>query len=521
MIMQRLVAAALGCVLIVGGCGAAPAASTSATSAATAAATPAPSAPEASAASGALTKFDEAINAVIQIEATGSFRDPEAGEQVGSGRGSGFVIDPSGIAVTNNHVVTGAATIKVWLGPDREEHAARVLGASECADLAVIEIDGVSNVPYLEWYDDDIRPGLDIYVAGFPLGDPEYTLTRGIVSRAHGILDENWAWVEDSIEHDAATNPGNSGGPVVTTDAKVVGVHYAGDPSTQQHWAISSADASQVVERLRQGEDLYSIGVNGSAFTNAEFTGIWVYSVKPGSPAAKAGIVSGDIITRLSAVALASDGTMREYCEVLRSHRATDVMPIQVLRQDTSEVLEGEINGAPLALTTSFAEDEGTNADYPEYVNQTDDTGTISVELPTAWTDISTSTWEHDGADVGVVIVAAPDIDAWRDGWETPGVFFGASTSLPASFTPAEYLALSDFSSDCTDVERDHYEDALYSGEYQVWRGCGPNGNASFLEVVAEPADRSFLMLVQVAAVEDRDFSALDRILDTFQLVAP
>lgn len=298
-------------------------------------------------------------------------------------------------------------------------------------------------------------------------------------------------------------------------------MHYAGDPTTQQHWAISSADASQVVERLRQGEDLYSIGVNGSAFTNAKFTGIWVYSVKPGSPAAKAGIVAGDIITRLSAVALASDGTMREYCEVLRSHRATDVMPIQVLRRDTSEVLEGEINGSPLALTTSCAEEEGTNADYPEYLKQTDDTGTISVELPAAWTDISTSTWVHDGADVGVVIVGAPDIDAWRNGWETPGVFFGASTSLPASFTPAEYLALSDFSADCTDVVRDHYSDALYSGEYQIWPACGPNGSAAFIEVVAEPADRSFLMLVQVAAVEDRDFSALDRILDTFQLVAP
>ncbi len=514
MVLRRLAPATLAVVLVAVGCGAPAATSSpSATPPATAAPTPEPST------SGALATFDDAIEAVLQIEATGTFRDPEQGERVETGRGSGFVIDPSGIAVTNNHVVTGAASIKAWIGPDREEHAARVLGASECADLAVIEIDDVADVPYLDWYDGEIRPGLDIYVAGFPLGDPEYTLTRGIVSRAHGILDENWAWVEDSIEHDAATNPGNSGGPVITADAKVVGVHYAGDPDTQQHWAIAGDEARSVVEKLRDGNDLYSIGVNGTAFVGEDYSGIWVYSVKPGSPAARTGITGGDIITQLSTVSLATDGTMKEYCEILRSHRPTDVMPVQVLRLDTAEILEGEINGAELTLATSFADDEGTTDDYPEYVERTDDTGTISVELPAAWTDLSTSTWDHGGENVGVVVVAAPDIGAWRDGWDVPGMFFGASTTLPAAYTPAEFLAESDFSNECGDVVGDAYADALYTGQYQIWRECGPDGDVSLLEVVAEPEDRSFLMLVQVQAVEDRDFSAADRILDTFRLV--
>lgn len=500
--------------LLVAACGT-PASTPTATSSATEAPSASPSG------GGAIGSFDDAIDAVVQIEAVGTFRDPEAGEQVGTGRGSGFVIDPSGIVVTNNHVVTGAASLKVWLGPDREEHAARVLGASECADLAVIEIDDVTTVPWLDWYEGDVRPGLDIYVAGFPLGDPEYTLTRGIVSRAHGILDENWAWVEDSIEHDAATNPGNSGGPVITTDARVVGVHYAGDPSTQQHWAIAGSEARSVVERLRQGNDVYSIGVNGMAFADADLSGIWVSSVKPGSPAARAGIVSGDVITRLSNVALASDGTMREYCEILRSHRDSDVMPIQVLRGDTQEVLEGEINGTALAVATSFAENEGATDDYPEYIVRTDDTGTISVEFPSAWTDVSTTTWAHQDTDVGVAVVAAPDIDAWRNGWDVPGVFFGASETLPAEYTPTTFLALSDFTADCKDVVRDVYEDPLYTGQYQIWRECGPDSRAALLEVVAEPEDKSFLMLVQVQALEDRDYAALDRILDSFQLVGP
>jgi serine protease Do len=128
--------------------------------------------------------IDALPGAVIQIEATGVFREPDEDAQKVAARGSGFIIDPSGVAVTNNHVVTGADTLAVWVGAERTEYSARVLGASECSDLAVIKIDTPRPLPYLSWYDGEISPGLDIYAAGFPLGDPEFTLTRGIVSRA-------------------------------------------------------------------------------------------------------------------------------------------------------------------------------------------------------------------------------------------------------------------------------------------------------------------------------------------------
>ena len=81
--------------------------------------------------------------ATIQVEAQGSFVDPEFGQLLNTaGRGSGFIIDPSGIAVTNNHVVTGSALIKVWVGGSTEPLNARILGVSECWDLAVIDIEG-------------------------------------------------------------------------------------------------------------------------------------------------------------------------------------------------------------------------------------------------------------------------------------------------------------------------------------------------------------------------------------------
>ncbi|MEI2690512.1 MAG: serine protease [Anaerolineae bacterium] len=71
--------------------------------------------------------------------------------------------------------------------------------------------------------------GLDVYAAGFPLGDPEFTLTRGIVSKARADGETDWASVDSVLEHDASINPGNSGGPLITGDGKVIGVNYAGN----------------------------------------------------------------------------------------------------------------------------------------------------------------------------------------------------------------------------------------------------------------------------------------------------
>src|SRR5690606_35045392 len=154
-----------------------------------------------------------------------------------AGRGTGFIIDPSGIAVTNNHVVTGSALLHVWVGGEAQPRNARILGVSECSDLAVIDIDG-EGYPYLDWYPGTPSVGTDIYVAGFPLGDPEYTMTRGIISKDSAFGETQWASVDSVLEYDATTNPGNSGGPVVDGSARVVAVHYAGNSQTRQAYGI-------------------------------------------------------------------------------------------------------------------------------------------------------------------------------------------------------------------------------------------------------------------------------------------
>ncbi len=96
--------------------------------------------------------------------------------------------------------------------------------------------------------------GTDIYALGFPLGDPEPTITRGIISKENAGGETSWASVDAVIEHDATINPGNSGGPLVTETGEVVGVNYAGDPDSSQYFAINADDAQAIIERLRDGE---------------------------------------------------------------------------------------------------------------------------------------------------------------------------------------------------------------------------------------------------------------------------
>ena len=313
---------------------------------------------------GEVSSLTDVKKAVVQIEAEGTFLDPEFGLQVNSaGRGSGFIVDPSGYIVTNNHVVTGAALVKVWLNGETEARSARVIGYSECNDLAVIKIDG-NDFPYLGWYDGTVDPGTEVYLAGFPLGEPEYSLTKGIVSKSSTNGDTSWTSIAGGVlGHDATGNPGNSGGPLVTPDGQVVGIHFASYKDANQYFAIKAATAEQVVPDLEDGKNVDSIGVNGSIVSTEDgsLTGVWVASVASGSPADKAGIKAGDIITQLEGLVLGTDGTMADYCSVIRTHDPTATLSVTVLRWSTGEYLEGQINGRELEVTGQYDGSTGSS----------------------------------------------------------------------------------------------------------------------------------------------------------------
>jgi len=484
---------------------------------------------------GAVSSLQDVRQAVVQIEAQGTFVDPEVGLQVNSaGRGSGFIIDPSGIAVTNNHVVTGAALLKVWVGGESEPRNARVLGVSECSDLAVIDIEG-ENHPYLEWFEGPIDVGLEIYSAGFPLGDPEFTLTKGIVSKANAGGETDWASLSSVLEHDATINPGNSGGPLVDASGKIVGVNYAASPMFSQYFAISRDVASQTIDRLRQDQDVDSIGVNGVAVMSDDgsLSGVWVSSVASGSAADIAGVLPGDIVTTMEGLLLGVDGTMADYCDILRTHGSEATLAIEVLRYQDGQYLEGQLNGRPLETSFSFESElgsalggdpAGTNGTYNTYEWVTDDFGSITVELPADWADVDGSPWVDDGEVIGAGISAAASLDDFFSYWDEPGIFFGASDDLAQLGGYVQLLDIlrPDFLQDCALDGRYEYEDALYRGRYDLFTNCGGGEGSLFMVLTAVPVDdpTEFLILLEVQIVNDSDLEAVDRILDSFEVVA-
>ena len=482
--------------------------------------------------SGAGSSLEDVRDATVLIEATGTFLDPEMGMMVNAaGSGSGFIIDPSGIAVTNNHVVTGAALLKVWVAGEEQPRNARIVAVSECSDLAVIDIEG-EGYPYLDWHPGDVNVGLEVYSAGFPLGDPEFTLTKGIVSKARADGETSWASVDAVIEHDATINPGNSGGPLVDPSGRVVAVNYAEALSTNnQYFAIKGSDAQPIIERLRQGEYVDSIGVNGVAVLtdDGSLSGIWVSSVASGSAADKAGLKPGDIITTMEGLLLATDGTMADYCDILRTHGTDATLSIEVLRYSTEEYLEGQLNGRELRSSGVAGgllggETGGATASDAEYVTLNDDEGVLSISVPSSWTDTDGSPYEDDAGLHFSSIWAAPSIDDFLNTWDTPGVQFEAVAN--ASSVGGQQAFLTQLSAGaetvCTLDEADTYNDSFYTGSYELYGNCDGTGT-SFLFLTAVPIDdpSSLIVSLEMQIVTDEDWDALDQILNTFDVIAP
>lgn len=493
---------------------------------------------------GLVTQLTDLKKATIQIEAQGTFIDPQFGYMANqAGLGSGFIIDPSGIAITNNHVVTGAALLKVWIGGDTSKtYNAKILGVSECSDLAVIDIDG-DGFPYLEWHDGTANVGLEVYAAGYPLGDPEFTMTKGIISKEKASGETSWASVDSVIEHTSTINPGNSGGPLVDADAKVVGINYAGVSSTNQYYAINRGTALPVIEQLRAGKDVDSIGINGEAVASEDgsITGIWVSSIKSGSSADKAGLKAGDILLSMENLSLAMDGTLNDYCDILRTHNPGDTLAIEVLRWQTQEVLDGQLNGRTLEVAYSLAEPTqepavaeptaaagGGSTPVNCEASSTsgfntcwDDTGNIMLDVPDYWTDVNGSSWTFgdDNEVIGVAVSAAPSLYDFSNSYQSEGVFFGASDTFAQIGGYVEFLDYykSFYDDDCTWVGRYDYNDGVYRGKYDVFSDCGgPNNFETYVLSAVDIVDPTSMIILVETSIFYTDTWIIDQIWGTF-----
>jgi S1-C subfamily serine protease len=230
----------------------------------------------------------------------------------GRGLGSGLIVRPDGLLITNEHVVGNQTQVSVTLA-DGSRHTARVLGSDETADIALLKIDGVRGLPVAELGDSDVlEVGQTAIAIGNPL-DLGRTVTVGVVSALNRQLPGPRLDADTLIQTDAAINPGNSGGPLVDSRGRVIGIN---DAVIQPRYgggglgfAVPINRARQVMEEiLRPGSVARPwIGIRYSEITPRmaeEFDlpvseGARVMEVTPGSPAQRAGLREGDIIVSI------------------------------------------------------------------------------------------------------------------------------------------------------------------------------------------------------------------------------
>ena len=223
--------------------------------------------------------------------------------------GTGFIVSPDGLILTNKHVIAGAFRITVTLH-DGTEVPAHLVAAAKLVDLAVLKIDVHRKLPTLKLAGPDaVRPGDPVLAVGNPLGVGT-SLSAGIVSGVNRSL--MMSPFDDYVQTDAAINHGNSGGPLIDAKGQVVGVdtilltNKAGEGSNGLGFAISSTVAGYVLQHLVDPKQapIGWIGVSvqdvspdlARGFGLARAKGFLVTAVTPGSPAAKAGLHSGDVI---------------------------------------------------------------------------------------------------------------------------------------------------------------------------------------------------------------------------------
>lgn len=225
--------------------------------------------------------------------------------------GSGFIIDPEGIAVTNNHVIQEAEEIKITAS-DGKSYDVEILGKDPQTDLALLRIKGKGPFPYLQFGDSDAtRVGEWVVAVGNPFG-LSHTVTVGIIS-AKGRTIRQGPY-DDFLQTDASINPGNSGGPLLNIQGKVIGVNTAIFSRTGQSagigFAIPSNIARYVVEELKKHKRVVRgyLGVLiqpvdetlAKAMGLPEPKGALVSQVYPQTPAEKAGIKKGDLIVKFN-----------------------------------------------------------------------------------------------------------------------------------------------------------------------------------------------------------------------------
>ena len=276
-------------------------------------------------------------------------------ERKQGGLGTGFIIDKTGLIITNNHVVEDADTIKVKL-KDEREFDAKVVGRDPQTDLALIKVDAKGELPVARLgRSAELKVGEWVLAVGSPFG-LEQTVTAGIVS-AKGRAIGSGPY-DDFIQTDASINPGNSGGPLVNLNGEVVGINTAIIAQGQGiGFAIPIDMATKIVAQLKDNGEVTRgwLGVNIQDLKGelADYygakggEGVLVTEVVPGNPAEKAGIKAKDIIT-------AVDGEKVRTSRELTAKAATlpvgETTKITVVRDGKERTVDVKVAKRPVTV---------------------------------------------------------------------------------------------------------------------------------------------------------------------------
>ncbi len=298
------------------------------------------------------------------------------GKQTLQGLGSGVIVSPDGYILTANHVVAGAEEIMVGLGTELRKYKAKKVGTDPGTDVALLKIDE-KTLPAIAFADSEKARAGDIVLAiGNPFGLRQ-TVTMGIISAVGrggmGIVD-----YENFIQTDAAINMGNSGGALVDTEGRLLGINTAifsrSGGNQGVGFAIPANLARDVMQSLREKGRVIRgyIGTSVQTLTpdlaeamklNGQLTGALVGEVTPGSPSQKAGMKTGDVITAVNGKKV-SDA--RELRLMIGSMAPGTKVQIEVNREGQRKMLDVELAEMPAAAAEQGAEASPEDSAQPE-----------------------------------------------------------------------------------------------------------------------------------------------------------
>jgi len=331
-----------------------------------------------------------------------------------TGEGSGFFISADGYAVTNNHVVDHAKSVQVT-ADDGTVYPAKVVGTDPKTDLALIKVDGNKDFPFVKFAEHSPKVGDWVVAVGNPFGLGG-TVTAGIVS-ARG-RDIGAGPYDDYVQIDAPINKGNSGGPAFDVNGNVIGVNTAifspSGGSVGIGFDIPADTAKMVVAQLKEKGHVTRgwLGVQIQPVTSdiadslglKKAAGAMVDEPQSGSPAAKAGIKSGDVITAVNGV------QVKDARELART--------IGMMAPDTSIKLDVVRDGEPRSITATLAE-----VPNEQQAKTDNDSAQPTSGVPHLGLQVAPASEVSGAGDKGVVITAVePDGPAAEQGFRSGNI---------------------------------------------------------------------------------------------------